>query len=318
MKSSNANMSTGRHVVTLIVSYNSGADIEECIKSIPQRIGASIVVVDNDSANETKLILRKLLVDGQIEKLIENTENVGFAKAVNLGIRSLDDCDIFLMNPDASLEPGCLESLRSKSMSDSSMGLLTPVVYSDAGVRTMSAGMQPTIWRLFTHYSGLSRLFWRSSIFRGRYLFLDKHSNDDRFIEWAAGCCLYIPRRTIDRVGLLSEEWFMYGEDIEYCKRVLDSGMKILLDSNARAYHEMGVSVRASGGPVSVMWPRNTYDFYVKYYRPGFGRRLLWKSLFSAGLASRAILPVVRRPTSRAARVRAHRLLNFGKAVWFR
>ena len=99
---------------------------------------------------------------------------------------------------------------------------------------------------MFTHSSGLSRAFPTSKTLRGRHLFLSHHAHEDQFVEWTSGCCLLIPRATIDRVGMLSERWFLYIEDTEYCKRVLDAGLKIKVLAKAHAFHEVGGSAQVA------------------------------------------------------------------------
>ncbi|WP_353507178.1 glycosyltransferase family 2 protein [Gordonia sp. ABSL11-1] len=305
-----------RCVATIVVTYNPGSELVDCLMSLrSQGDFVRIFVVDNSTQDSGRELVERLLAEGKIDVLIPSDENLGFARAVNMALRRTGNSDVFLMNPDAVLDKGCLRLLESRVKMDGDIGLLAPVVRSGPGVRTMSAGKLPTIGALFLHYSGLSRLMPNCAWLEGRYLFLDKHATD-RDIEWAAGCCLYIPSVTVSSVGELSERWFMYGEDIEYCQRVTSSGLRIRLVGQAGAFHAMGTSVEQAGGVVSKMWPANTFDWYNITYRPGLLRRWLWRIVFSAGLISRSVLISMKSPSSTSARRRACRLARFGAAVW--
>lgn len=306
-------------VCVIVVAYNPGDELLSCLNSVKMsegKIETTVVVVDNSSDATGRLVIEEAMHQGNIDVLLTSDSNLGFARAVNVGMRYADGANVLLLNPDAVLDPRCLTRLLNAANSDPAIGIATPVVRSEAGVRTMSAGRLPTISALLFHYSGLSSIFPRSSMFDGRYLFLKHHSHTDRDVEWAAGCCLLITRDTVSEIGCLSERWFMYGEDIEYCKRTLDAGKSIRLVAQATALHSMGVSVEKAGGPVSVMWPANTFDFYCQAYAPGWLRRTLWRTVFSTGLLSRAATTALRSTVKNESLSRARRLARFSRVVW--
>jgi hypothetical protein len=127
----------------------------------------------------------------------------------------------------------------------------------------------------------------------------------------------------------------MYAEDTEYCKRVLDTGLKIKVLSSARAFHEVGESTQVvenvdadnsydagkdaeaeslEGPPidVSTMWGRNLYDYYVQEFHPTAVTRLAWKTVFTGGNGIRALVRQGRNPKDRM----AARLMRNALAVW--
>lgn len=300
-------------VAVVIVAFNNGDELKKCVYSVPRSAHIRILVVDNSDTALGREMVDGLHASGLVNDVLRPGQNVGFSRGVNAGLRATaDDEDILLVNPDAVLDEGCLEILQAASKQDSNVALISPVVYSDTSVRTMTAGEQPTIWRLFLHYSFLSRIFSRVHFLRGRYLFLDKHAKTDRYVTWSAACVWYLPRQTIREYGGLSEEWFLYGEDIEYCRRIVKTKRRILLVAKARAYHGMAVSVSKADRSVSTMWPRNTYSYYVKEFNPGFVRRWLWRVVFSAGLYSRAQVYLL----STSTRERGRRLATLARSVW--
>lgn len=306
----------------VIVTYNSADEIVGCIDSFAGAAAIEVVVIDNDSQDGTPRILNDLKEAGRIDVLVLSQENEGFARAVNRGMAAARGRDILLLNPDARIAPADLERLRAAVDDDPNLGIVAPVVTSGPGVAVMSAGREPTLWPIFTHYSGLARAFPRVRALRGRHLYLGHHSDADQDVDWASGGCLYISRAAVERLGPLSERWFMYGEDIEYCHRAREAGLTVRVLSGARAQHAVGASVRASPSTTSTLWAENTFDYYRHTYSPGPVRRFAWRAIFGGGMYSRAMVSWLR---ARAGRGNREELLSrssgfrrFAGAVWRR
>lgn len=333
-------VSAQRNSVTIaMVTYNSRAHIADCVKWFAGRPDdVRVRIRDNGSTDATPRILSKLAAEGLIDELVLAPDDPGFAIGANDLIRRAGTDDVLLMNPDARITLDTIDMLRDAVCADPTLGAVSPVVSGGDDISVMSAGKQPRLWPMITHYSGLSRLFPSVPLLRGRHLFLQHHSHRDQLVEWTSGCCLYIPRRTIDRAGLLSERWFLYGEDTEYCKRIGDAGLRIKVLSAARAYHEVGGSadiddveddveeivtateysngsdpvVKMPPPDVSEMWGRHLYDYYARAYQPNAVARLAWRVTFTSGNAFRAMVRRRRNPQDRG----ADRLMKNALAVW--
>ncbi|WP_193046315.1 glycosyltransferase [Mycolicibacterium baixiangningiae] len=325
-----------------MVTYNSRSHIADCVKWFVDRpADVTLRIRDNGSTDETPQVLRKLAADGYVDDVIMSDNKGGFAVAANDVISRSGNDDILLLNPDARTDLEAIAMMRRAVSGDPVLGMVAPLVTGGEEISVMSAGRQPRLWPMFTHYSGLSRAFPGVRALRGRHLFLSHHSSEDQLVEWTSGCCLYIPRSTIERVGVLSERWFLYGEDIEYCQRVLDAGLNIKVLAAAHAYHEVGRSSSppveeidepsansvqnltnrgaqpaqgADGSPldVSTMWGRNLYDYYLRQFQPTSVNRLAWRITFTLGNASRAFLRLARDRHDR----RAKHLMKNALAVW--
>jgi GT2 family glycosyltransferase len=333
-------MAKSNRLTIAIVTYNARDHIADCVKPFADRPeDIRIRVLDNGSTDTTPKILKGLMAGGYIDDLILSDVDAGFAIAANEIITHSANDDVLLLNPDARVHLATIQAMRDSAQHDATIGAVSPVVTGGAELSVMSAGRQPRLWPMFTHYSGLSRIFPRSRILRGRHLFLQHHSNEDQFVEWTSGCCLYIPRSTIDRVGLLSERWFLYAEDTEYCKRVIDAGLKIKILSTARAFHAVGASVTPTtveddlpladhppvessqqiAGPdnnppvgIDTMWGRNLYDYYLKEFRPNVLTRLAWRVIFTSGNGARALARSFRDREDRTAK----HLMKNALAIW--
>jgi GT2 family glycosyltransferase len=305
----------------IIVTYNSAEDIVDCLASFRGAMRIEVVVIDNDSVDTTAEILARLKREGAIDVLLQSPENQGFARAVNTGIAAAHGRDVLLLNPDARISAGDLEALRSTIEEDSHLGIVAPVVTGGPGVAVMSAGREPTLWPLLMHFSGIARAFPRIRWMRGRHLYVKHHSHEDHDVEWASGGCLYISHRTLDRIGGLSERWFMYGEDIDYCHRARAAGLGVRVIAGISAQHAMGASVaKSSSANISTLWARSSYDYYCVTYAPGPVRRFAWRMIFSTGLYARSALSALMalsRSSNRSALLdRASRFRRFASSVW--
>jgi GT2 family glycosyltransferase len=301
----------------IVVTYNSANDIADCLNALGRHADVEVIVVDNASSDATVVELEALRSAGIIDQLVLSDENLGFAKAVNAGIGLSSGTDVLLLNPDASLEREDLLRLRDGARLDHRIGIAAPVVFSGSAVKVMSAGRQPTIWAQVCHFSGMARAFPRVENLKGRHLYLDHHADRDQLVEWVSGCCMYITRTALDTVGVLSERWFMYGEDIEYCRRVSVAGLKVVVLSQAKAQHLVGASVHQAGERVSTLWAENTYDYYVSEFRPNWAARSAWRVVFSGGMLSRAAVLRVRATRGDdAAGSQARRFEKNAFAVW--
>jgi N-acetylglucosaminyl-diphospho-decaprenol L-rhamnosyltransferase len=304
----------------IILTYQSGAEIEQCVKAIDRLDGVYVVAIDNNSSDDTVRLLGRLRHERLLDSVILRQSNAGFARAINEAIAVTPaDSDILLLNPDAVLDPGSLATLRAAARNSVNAGILSPLVYSSNDVKTTSAGEQPRLLPMLAHFSGLSWLCRNTRLFRGRQLYLDGVLESIEQVGWVAGSCMYIKRSTLNRVGLLSERWFMYAEDTEYCQRVTSNGLDMLLVTNARCFHAMGQSVKKSASEaINVMWPRSLTDYYKITFKPCAMTFLVWRLVFSLGLISRSWLFTLRARGRGDDNLRyeARRFGKYAGAVW--
>lgn len=291
----------------VLVTYNSAHVVAGALEGLAELADAEVVVVDNGSTDGTVELLRERWPDAVV---VESGGNVGFAKGVNLGVRSARGSFVMLLNPDATITDSHVRTLLAAARRDPD-SVFAPFIEQPAPQRIVSAGWMPTTWRMFTHYSGLSRLGDRARWLQGHYLLPVQVTCPVR-VDWATGACLLLSRELWDRLGGLSERWFMYAEDVEFCWRVRSSGHDVWLLPEARATHLVGASDGHRSERADPAWVLNLRDFHALALARSTAATSLWTAVVATGLASRAVVAAVRRgPWSDDAR----RFAAYGSAL---
>ncbi|MGL4292405.1 MAG: glycosyltransferase [Bacteroidales bacterium] len=210
----------------VIVNYKVKYFLEQCLISLQKavvHIPHEIFVVDNDSQDDSIEYLKPLFPD---VNFIVNQKNVGFAKANNQAIKISSGEYVLLLNPDTLLGEGVIERVLEFLDSNTEAGG-AGVKMIDARGRFLPESKRsiPTPWVSFCKIFGLSALFPKSNLF-GRYAlgFLDE--NKIHPIDVMAGAFMMLRKTALNKSGLLDEDFFMYGEDIDLSYRITLAGYK--------------------------------------------------------------------------------------------
>lgn len=301
----------------VVVTYNSREVAAECLNALAFRIGADfeVIVVDNNSSDGTQAMIRAAYPE---ITLIELQNNLGFAKGVQEGIEAAQGDVFCLLNPDAIATPDTIDELAQTLRRSAGVGIIAPLIVNPQGrLRIVSAGHMPTTWRMFTHYSGLSRLAGTNRTLQGHYL-LSNQLRGTLKVDWVTGACLAIRRNTWELAGGISDRWFMYAEDIELCSRVKNLGYEVLLNSDLEATHLLGRSnAKADDGPVMSDWILNLYDFFITDLASKKSTGTMWRAVVVFGLWSRgAVFGLRGRKTGSATWTReAKKFFTYSSAV---
>ena len=212
----------------IILSFNTKKLLQECLKAL--RNDDEVIVVDNASSDGSAEMVKK---DFPKVKLIKNKKNLGFAKANNQGIRRAQGEYYLLLNSDTQVKPGSLNKLIQFAKKEPEVGIIgARLINPDDSVQP-SIYHFPTLWRAIREY-------WLGQ--KGVY---EKYSPQGRKaveVEAVTGAAMLIPRKTIEKVGLLDERYFMYFEDLDYCRRVRLVGFKVFYLPTAGILHHHGKS----------------------------------------------------------------------------
>jgi GT2 family glycosyltransferase len=303
-------------VDAVIVSHNTRAMLGECLRSLVDEGSCTITVVDNASSDGSPAMVS---VEFPRVALVLNEENVGFARAVNQGLQLCSSDFVLLLNSDSTLTPGALGAMTTYMRDHPAVGAVGPAVHHPSGrLRVLSAGRQPSLWRVFTHFSGLSHLSRWSSVLDGWNHRIGIHDRRPHEVEWIAGGCLLLRSAALKQVGPLSERWFMYAEDLELCARLMDAGWKLVHVPDAVVYHHVAGSAPVDG-PISTLWIESMKDYYRLRWAPGPLRDLAWRLTVGGGLAIRSLVygaaAASNRGRSRMWRLEARRFAAYALAA---
>lgn len=222
-------------VSIIIVSYNTKDLTLDCIDSIlndEQSLKKEIIVVDNASLDGSIDSLDKLVRNGIIT-LIKNTRNVGFAKANNQGIKIAKGKYIFLLNSDTKLKKYALTKLVKFAEEPRQVGAVGPKLLNPDGSIQSSVFPLPTLGRAIRQY-------WK-----GEKGLLDKYApsgSKPQEVEALVMAAFLITPQALEKVGGLNEKYFMYFEDLDYCRALRNAGLKIYYLPNSEVIHYHGAS----------------------------------------------------------------------------
>jgi GT2 family glycosyltransferase len=251
----------------IIVNYNTREVLLSCLASIyatkSSDLTIEVIVVDNASQDGSVDAVR-LQYPGVM--LLPQVSNLGYSKANNLGIRSAKGRYVLLLNSDTVMQEGCLNTMLSfmdKNMEVGAAGC--KVVLSDGSLDKACKRSFPTPINAFYHYLGLPKLFPRNHDF-GAYNLTYVHEDEVHEVESLVGAFMLVKKNVIEAVGVLSEDYFMYGEDIDWCYRIKSAGWRIVYYPKTQILHLKGASSKKLKIKTTYHFFKSMIIFYNKFY----------------------------------------------------
>jgi len=225
----------------IIVNWNGGELLRRCLESVvsnPPDISWEIILVDNASTDKSLDWVRTCNIRNL--RLIENSENLGFGKANNLAFAQSSAPLLFLLNNDAEVRHGAIDRLIATVNSDPRVGACGPRLVNPDGSLQISVWRNPrTPWEMILTAFRLYRLLPKG--IRGELLLSEywDHARRRR-VNLLSGAAILFKREIIDEVGGFDERFHMYGEDIEWCLRIVRAGWFIIFEPDAVVLHHGG------------------------------------------------------------------------------
>uniref|UniRef100_UPI003217F7BD glycosyltransferase n=1 Tax=uncultured Draconibacterium sp. TaxID=1573823 RepID=UPI003217F7BD len=277
----------------IIVNYNVKHFLEQCLHSVQKAVkntSAEIFVVDNNSVDGSAQLIREKFPK---VRFIQNTENVGFSKANNQAIKQASGKYILLLNPDTVVEEDTFEKVISYMNDHPDVGGLGVKMIDGKGtfLPESKRGL-PTPWVAFYKIFGLSKLFRKSKRF-GKYHLSYLNENEIHEIDVLAGAFMLMRKSALDKVGLLDETFFMYGEDIDLSYRIQQGGYKNVYFPETTIIHYKGESTKkGSLNYVKVFY--NAMIIFAKKHFPG-GKAGIFAMLIQLAIYFRALISISKR-----------------------
>lgn len=226
----------------VIVSYNTKDFLIKCIQSIEETgkdFTYEVIVVDNASNDTSQELVKEKFKD---VILIANKENLGFSKANNIGIRKTNGRYVLFLNADTIVYPITLKTMIDFMDKNEDAGASTCKLQMPNGkIDDASHRGFPTPWNSFCHFSGLSKIFTKVKLFGGYNLsYLDFSKTHE--IDALAGAFMMVRKVAGKKVSWWDEDYFFYGEDLDFCYMLKQKGWKIYYVPEVSILHYKGVT----------------------------------------------------------------------------
>lgn len=230
----------------VVVTYNNADDIATLLGSIAgaaQDSTVRTIIVDNCSGDATADRARSAGAD----RVIHSPRNLGYAGGINEGCRAVVASGgaraILVLNPDLRLEPGAVDRMM-ETLVNPGVGAIVPRLTDEEGGTLRSQRREPSLARaigdavLGSHLA--ARPHWLSEEVRSAWAY-----GRIRAVDWATGAAILVEGRIAEEVGEWDESFFMYSEEVDYCRRIRSTGNRILYEPRAVAVHHEGGSGRS-------------------------------------------------------------------------
>lgn len=297
----------------IVVNWNTRDYLQECLQSILDEPGIrilsadppniptrrtetnlpiyqstllpiEIIVVDNASTDESVAMVRSRF---PVVRLIVNEQNLGFAAANNQAIVQARGLVLFLLNPDAYLRPGALTGLARFLQEHQEAAAAGPNVLNLDGTWQAAVFRFPTLWDLFCEAVFLSVLRPHSRLFARKELGgFDRDAV--RQVDWIQGCALAIRREVWEAVGPFDEGYWMYVEELDWCRRAHTLGYRLFFTPDAQVVHYGKRAVGRARRSVLPLGFRSHFRYFRKF--DGRGTELAVRAITLIQMGLRALV----------------------------
>jgi GT2 family glycosyltransferase/tRNA A-37 threonylcarbamoyl transferase component Bud32 len=245
-------------VSVIIVNFNGGAFTPACLESIPA--GVETIVLDNGSRDGSPDAIEAKFPSVTV---VRNGANLGFARAVNLGVARTRGRYVCLLNNDARLAPESLSTLTAYMDAHPDVGMTAPQLLHEDGRKQHSFDNFPSLATVFC--KSLLRLIAPS-----RFPSKKQEIAEPREVESVIGACMMVRRELIDGIGGLDERYFLFLEETDWCLRAWRAGSKVVFVPGAKVVHLQGKSrdqVRVRG---RIEYTRSLFSYFRKNRRGSY------------------------------------------------
>jgi len=266
----------------VILNFNTLSLTKLCLESLKRsKLGSftmEIIVCDNASTDGTLDMVKKEFPD---VIRIQNGKNVGFAAGNNPGIKRAKGRYVVLLNSDTEVEPNTMRSMILFMDAHPRAGAATcKLLLMDKTMDPACHRGLPTPWNACTYYAKLEKLFPKVKLLSG-YHQLYKDLSAMHEVDCISGAFFFVRREVIETVGLLDEDYFMYGEDIDWAYRIKKAGWQIWFTPEVTVLHKKKQSGRSHANRDRRMRTQTlfiTYNklFYTKHYEKKYPPIITW------------------------------------------
>ncbi len=254
-------------VTVVIVNYNAGIFLAECVSRALSQ-SSKVIIVDNASIDTSLILCQQSFPETSALQIIRNNQNLGFAKACNIGFAHVNTDYVLFLNPDCELAQFAVKSMHEVLECDPEAGMAGGLLLNQDGSEQRGGRRAiPTPLLAMNRAFGLHYLsrIW-PELFSDFNLDKQPVPKSPIAVEAISGACMLIKSKVMKQVGLWDEEYFLHCEDLDLCMRFKLSKWKVLFVPAAHIVHMKGMSSRAI--PVFVEWHKHKgmVRFYNKFF----------------------------------------------------
>ena len=244
----------------IIVTFNSRAEIDACLRSLTDgiHVDREIVVVDNASTDGTPAHIRERWPG---IRLVQLGANLGFARATNIGIQQTSGELVLLLNPDTDVPPGAIDRLVSALEGDAQIAVVGPRIIDREGSAELSFGTMVSPLAELRQKVLMVGNTRKTPIIRS---VVDRMTRRTQDVDWVTGACLLTYRADLAAVGLLDERFFLYLEDVDLCASIRGRGRRVQFVADVEVNHRRGAS--ATPAVREAVYRRSYLAFYNKHH----------------------------------------------------
>jgi GT2 family glycosyltransferase len=236
----------------IIVHFRKPPILRLCLKSIKNSVkdlNYEVIVVDSSTSEESQNLV---IEEFPGVKLIPFKENTGYSKGVNTGIREAEGEYILVLNPDAVITDNSPNKMIELLENNPDIGMVGPALLHFNSTPQQSCFRFYTPMTVVCRRTPLGKFPYFKNILQ-RFTLKDKDLTKLQDVDWIMGSAMMMRHKDLEKIGLMDERFFMYFEDVDWCRRFWENGLRVVYYPEAKVYHYLAQSSRRGLGPLDLL-----------------------------------------------------------------
>ena len=249
-------------ITVVIVNYKTYAELDECLASLLPARDREVILVDHSSSTQD---LARLSAKFPEVRTAPTRGNPGFSAGINAGARLARGRQLLILNPDTRMQPGAVDAMAAYLDAHPDAAVVGARVEDPGGTVQRSARRFPTMLTGLAGRSSLVTRLWPDNPLSRHDTLADATTTAPREVDWVAGSCMAVSADAFRRVGGMDEQFFLYWEDADLCKRLKEAGWKTIYLPSAVVVHGVGRSRRHARALSVRAFHRSAYLYFRKH-----------------------------------------------------
>lgn len=258
-------ISKKNNITIIIVNYNSSNNANRLINSLKliKKYISQIIIIDNNSNDVNNLVINNKII------LIKNKKNLGFAKAVNQGIKLSKNNIILLINPDCYLENSSITRSLERIIENHNIGAIGGKIKKpNSNSYHLTANTKPNFLTGLFEFTNLKKIFPNNTITKKFWVEKIYRGKDTKYVNSLCGAYIIFRKKLNNKLNLFDERFFLYMEDIDFGNSINQKGYKVVFDPNSEITHIGGASSDSKYNTVLKHWYNSRKKYFQKHLNP--------------------------------------------------